>query len=227
MQHKAVFTKVRKLINERELADDNLDRAEEALTNLLAKDRQCDWAYGLLAEIQYWRGELAAPKDKLALFAQGVEYGEEAVKINENSLEGNFWLAVNYGMYGNEKGILKSLSLIKPIQRCAERVIEIDESYFYGGPWRVLGRLYDKVPGWPVSIGDKRKALECFEAALEFGPKFYLNHLYIAECYLSLGNKAKARHHLQWIVDAPLSKHHEREDEGYKREARALLKKLD
>jgi tetratricopeptide (TPR) repeat protein len=226
MKHKAVFTKVRAFINERELADDNLDRAEDALATLLEKDNKCDWAYGLLSEIYYWRGETAPAKEKLGLYQQGVEYGEEAVSLNEDALEGNFWLGVNYGCFGQEKGVLKSLSLIKPIQKCAEKVLELDESYFYGGPWRVLGRIYNKVPGWPVSIGDNRKALECFEAALEFGPKFYLNHLYVAECYQSLNDKKKAKEHLQWVIDAPLSKNHEREDAAYKKEAKAMLKKL-
>lgn len=226
MKHKTAYTKIRKLIDQREVADGNLDAAEEALTELTAKDKNCDWAFGLLAEVFYWRGETAPAAKKLDLFQRGVEYGEEGVAVNEDSLEANFWLSVNYGMYGYEKGILKSLSLIKPIQKCAERALEIDEAYFYGGPWRVLGRLYNKAPGWPVSVGDNRKALECFQTALEFGPKFYLNHIYVAECHLSLNDKRKAREHFEWVVNAPPSKNHEREDEAYKKEARAMLKKL-
>ena len=121
---------------------------------------------------------------------------------------------------------MKSLALIQPIKNCVERVLKIDEGYFYGGPWRVLGRLYHKAPGFPFSIGDSKKSLECFEKALKFGPKFYLNHLFIAELYQSLGNKAKTREHLEWIINAPLNKNHEKEDQGYKRDAAALLEKI-
>lgn len=226
MKHKTVFTKVRKLIDQREVVEENLDLAEDALVELVEKDPNCDWALGLLSEIYYWRGEVAPASEKLELYQQGVEYGEQGVELNENSLEANFWLGVNYGLYGAEKGVLKSLELIKPIQACMERALEVDERYFYGGPWRVLGRLYNKVPGWPISIGDNRKSIECLETALEFGPKFYLNHLYIAETYISMRDKKKAREHLEWIINAPPSKNHEREDAGYKREAKALLKKL-
>ena len=151
---------------------------------------------------------------------------KKALRINEKSLEANFWLSVNYGSFGTEKGIMKSLELIKPIKNCAEKVIEIDESYFYGGPWRVLGRLYHKAPGFPFSIGDAKKSVECFEKALGFGPKFYLNHLFAAELYQSLRDKQTAREHLEWIIDAPLSKNHEREDELYKNDAKVMLEKL-
>jgi hypothetical protein len=58
------------------------------------------------------------------------------------------------------------------------------------------------------------------------GPKFYLNRLFLAEAYLSNREKAKAKEQLEWILAAPLNKNHEREDEGYKREAESLLEKL-
>lgn len=226
MKHEKIFKEVRKLINERELDEAHLDTAFDLLEEVIEKDPTCDWAYGLISEIYYWTGEFADPDDKLFNFEKGVEYGEKGVEINEDSLEANFWLAVNYGSFGTEKGIMKSLELIKPIKTCVERVIETDESYFYGGPWRVLGRLYHKAPGFPFSIGDSKKALECLEKAVEFGPKFYLNHLFIAELYQSLRDKDKAREHLEWVINAPLNKNHEIEDAGYKKDAEALLRKL-
>ena len=226
MKHEATFKKARKLINERELDEAHLDTAFDLLEELTEKDPTCDWAYGLIAEIYFWTGEYAEPEDKLFNFEQGVSYGEKGVEINENSLEANFWLAVNYGSFGTQKGIMKSLELIKPIKTCIDRTLKIDEGYFYGGPWRVLGRMYHKAPGFPFSIGDTKKSLECFEKALEFGPKFYLNHLFIAELYQSLRNKEKAREHLEWIIKAPLNKNHENEDQDYKAQAEVLLKKI-
>jgi tetratricopeptide (TPR) repeat protein len=226
MKHEDIFKTARKLIDERELIEENLDTAHDLLVDLVETDSTCDRAFGLLSEIYYWSGESAVDGDKLFNFEYGVDYGKKGVAANENSLEANFWLAVNYGNYGTEKGIMKSLELIKPIKAHCERVIEIDESYFYGGPWRVLGRLYNKAPGFPFSVGDNKKAIECLQKALEFGPNFYLNHIFIAEAYLSGSDKTKAKEHLDWIINAPLNKNHEREDEGYKREAEAILAKL-
>lgn len=226
MKHKDIFKKVRKLIDERELDEGNMEEAHEELVELIETDENCGWAYGLLAEIYYWMGETAEAEDKLFYYGEGVKWGEHGIEADADSLEANFWLAVNYGSYGNEKGIMKSLSLITPIKDLSEKCIEFDETYFYGGPWRVLGRLYNKAPGFPISIGSNKKSLECLEKALEYGEKFYLNHLFIAELYISDRNKTKAREHLEWILEAPLNKNHETEDESYKRDAEELLEKL-
>ncbi len=226
MKQKAVYDKARKLIDERELDEENLDWAEDALAKLLAKEPECAWAYGLVSEIYYWRGEIAPAGEKLALFQDGVDFGEQGIALDENCLEANFWLAVNYGFFGQEKGIMQSLSLINPMRQCLERARTLDESYFYGGPCRALGRLYHQAPGWPISVGNTGKAIEFLQTALKHGPRFYLNHIYIAEAYLSGAKKEQAREHLQWVIDAPPSPRHEREDEVYKQEAKRLLKKL-
>lgn len=227
MKHKKIFQKVRKLVDERELDDVNLESARDELFALVENDSECDWAYGLLSEINYWLGEYTTDAaDKIAFFDEGVECGKTGVEINADSLESNFWLAVNYGSYGQEKGIMQSLALITPIKEAAEKALELDAGFFYGGPWRVLGRLYHKAPGFPFSVGNTKKAIECLEKAVNAGSKFYLNRLFLAEAYISNREKAKAREQLQWILNAPLNKNHEREDEGYKREAESLLQTL-
>jgi tetratricopeptide (TPR) repeat protein len=226
MNNEAKYKKVRKLIDEREIDDANLDEAFDLLSGIIEKDPTCAWAYGLLSEIFYWFGETSEPDDKLVNYEEGVGFGEKGIAADKSCLEANFWLAVNYGSFGQEKGIMKSLALINPMKECVERAMEKDEGYFYGGPWRVLGRLYHKAPGFPFSIGNSKKAMDCLQKALEFGPKFYLNHLFTAELCISNGDRAKAREHLEWIVNAPLSPNHEAEDAITKRDAEALLAKL-
>jgi len=226
MHSDPVYKKARKLIDERELDETNLDEAFELLTERTESDPSCAWAYGLLAEIFYWFGETSEGADKMPNYEEGVAYGEKGIAVDRDCLEANFWLAVNYGSFGQEKGIMKSLALINPMKECVERAIGVDESYFYGGPWRVLGRLYHKAPGFPFSIGNSKKAAECLGKALELGPNFYLNHLFMAELAISNGDRTKAREHLEWITAAPLSKNHEIEDGITKRDAEALLKKL-
>ncbi len=226
MKHQKNFEKARQMIDERELDEGNLDAVYNDLTELVAKDTQCAWAYGLLSEIYFWFGQIAAAEDKLFCYEQGVNFGEQGIAADENCLEANMWLAVNYGFFGQEKGMMKSLTLIAPIKKMAEKAVELDEGYFYGGPWRVLGRLYHQAPGFPISVGSSKKALECLKKALTFGPKFYLNHLFLAEFYISDGKKSPAKEHLQWILDASLSKNHEREDEIYKQNAKELITKL-
>jgi tetratricopeptide (TPR) repeat protein len=227
MKHKKIFDRVRKLIDERELADENLELARDELIELVEKDPESDLAYGLLAEINYWLGEYSEDADdRLFFFNEGVECGREGVALNEDSLEANFWLAVNYGSYGQDKGIMQSLALVAPIREHADKALRLDESYFYGGPHRVLGRLFHRAPGFPISVGNTRKAIEHLERAVELGPKFFLNRLFLAEAYISNRQKDKAREQLEWILQTPPNKNHEREDESYKREAEKILEKL-
>ncbi|MEW6732826.1 MAG: TRAP transporter TatT component family protein, partial [Acidobacteriota bacterium] len=216
MKHKKIYTETTGLIKLREEKKIHLDDAEATLTKLIKKDPECDWAYGLLAQIYYWRGEVAESKDRIKFYQRGVEYGEQGVAVNSENLESNFWLAVDYGLLGQERGILESLRLIDPIEKHAEKALKLDESYFYGGPLRLLGRFYNQLPGWPISRGDNKKALQYLQKALHYGPKFYLNHLYIADIYITLKDKEKAREHLQWVIKAPPSPHHEQEDSRYK-----------
>ena len=227
MKHEKIYEKVQKLIDERELSDENLETARDELFALVERDEECAWAYALLAEINFWLGETAEDaEDKLAFYDEGVQCGEAAVGIDENSLEANFWLAVCYGAYGQEKGVMQSLALVQPIKKAAEKAAAIDGSYFYGGPWRVLGRLYHKAPGFPISVGSTKKAIECLEKAVAAGEKFFLNRIFLAEAYLSNRDRAKAREQLEWVLNAAPNKNHEREDEALKREAQQLLENL-
>lgn len=227
MKHEKVFQKVRELIDERELDEANLETARDELFALVEKDSASARAYGLLSEINYWLGENAEDADdKLAFFDEGIQCGKTGAEIDENSIESNFWLAVNYGSYGQAKGIMQSLALVNPIKEAAEKAFEIDESFFYGGPCRVLGRLYDKAPGFPFSVGDSKKAIKYLEKAVEYGPKFFLNRVFLAEAYISNRDKKKAREQLEQILDAPLNKNHEIEDKACQDQAKKLLKKL-
>ena len=122
MEHEEIYERVRQLIDERELDEENMEEAHEELIELIEEDESCGWAYGLLSEIYYWMGETADSEDKLFYYDKGVEYGEQGIEAEEDSLEANFWLSVNYGSYGQEKGIMKSLSLITPIKNLAGKM---------------------------------------------------------------------------------------------------------
>ncbi len=227
MKHKQIYENVQKLIDEREVSDANLETARDEIFALVEKDQECALAYGLLAEINFWLGETTTDQgDKIAFYDEGVQCGEAGVGIDENSLEANFWLAVCYGAFGQEKGIMQSLALVQPIKKAAEKAAALDGTYFYGGPWRVLGRLYHKAPGFPISVGSTKKAIECLEKATAAGEKFFLNRIFLAEAYISNRDKAKAREQLEWVLNAAPNKNHEREDEDNKRQARELLESI-
>jgi tetratricopeptide (TPR) repeat protein len=211
------------LIKERELNEGNLEKAEKILWELTST-QSSSRGYGLLAEIQYWKGEIAAKDQKIPIYEKGIEFGKKGVALDQDNIESNFWLGVCYGLLGEEQGIMSSFFLLEPIETCFNHSLKLDESYFYGAPLRSIGLFYHRIPGWPVSKGDNRKALSYLEKSLQYGPEFYLNHLYISWVYKALGDTSRFRYHLEWIIDAHPTRKFANENNRHKEHARKLLR---
>ena len=180
----------------------DLAKAKEALSKYQAALAAGEDAYGVnwrLARVEYWIGDHTADKTvKKQIFQQGIDHAKKAIELGPNKVEGHFWLGVCYGVYGEAKGILKSLALVKPIKEAMRRVLEIDPAYDKGGADRVLGRVYHEVPG--IAGGSEKKSLEHLLKAVEYGPRVGLNLLYLADTYISLDQIEKARETLEYIL---------------------------
>lgn len=177
--------------------------AEEALALYRKASGALENKYGALwriSRIHYYIGiHTEKKKEKRRIFSQGVYYGKRAVDLESDKPDGHYWLAVNHGKYGEAKGVLKSLSLVKPIKRALNKVIELDRSYEEGGADKVLGRVFYKVPG--IAGGSKKKSREHLEKSKEIGPEDPLTRLYLAETYLKLKETEKARAELEYIMN--------------------------
>jgi tetratricopeptide (TPR) repeat protein len=180
----------------------DLAKAKEALAKYQAALAAGEDAYGTywrMARAEYWIGDHTPDKtQKKRILEQGIYHGKKAVQTNPDKAEGHFWLGVCYGVYGEAKGVLKSLSLVKPIKEAMRRVLEIDPAYDKGGADRVLGRVYYELPGF--AGGSKQKSLEHLLKAMEYGPRVGLNLLYLADTYIALDEPDKARECLDTLL---------------------------
>ena len=179
-----------------------LAKAKEARAKLIAaldagEDAfEANWR---LARVSYWIGDHTGAADlKKKTFLEGIEYAKKAIAIDPKRPDGHFWLGVCYGVYGEAKGVLKSLSLVKPIKAEMRRVLEIDPAYDRGGADRVLGRVYHQLPGF--AGGSEKLSLQHLEKAVEYGPRVGLNLIYLADTYLSLDRVEDARKALETIL---------------------------
>ena len=57
--------------------------------------------------------------------------------------------------------LLGALKLVKEMEREFKTAADLDKQFDYAGPERCLGLLYRDAPGWPASIGSRRKARDC------------------------------------------------------------------
>ncbi len=197
-------------------------RAAELYAQALSANPKSEEAAYRLSMAWFWLGMNAPEGKDLEPFEKAVNAAKQAVEINPDSLPGHYWLGVTYGVYGKAKGIMKSLSLVDPIKEEMNWVLKKDPNYEKGGPQRVLGRLYFKLPG--LFGGDTDKAIDNLKQAVQIGPERWINHLYLAEVYLKEGEKPQAVALLKKVVAGPAEKGFEPEYKLWKSEAEKLLK---
>jgi len=156
-------------------------------------------AFWKLSRMLYYIGDnTESKKEKKIIFGQGIYYAKKAVALEPEKPDGHYWLGVNYGVYGEAKGVLKSLSLVKPIKEAMNKVIELERGYEDGGPDRVLGRVYFKLPGF--AGGSKKKSLEHLLKSKELGPNDALTRCYLADTLLSHKELDKAKEELEYVL---------------------------
>jgi tetratricopeptide (TPR) repeat protein len=155
----------------------------------------------------YWKGSRAAwwvgdqsddHKERMNFFNLGISLAQEAIKHDANSVEGHFWLGANYGSFGETKGVLKSLFLLKPIRQEMDTVVRLNPTFEGGAGTRVLGVVDYKVPGF--AGGDKKRAEERLLTAYKIDPKNPITVYYLGEYYATVGNKEKGREYLNSLT---------------------------
>jgi tetratricopeptide (TPR) repeat protein len=181
----------------------NLETAEKALElyrKALSVGEDKYEPYWKISRIQYYIGRhTVEKKDKKIIFSQGVYHAKKAVALQPEKPDGHYWLGVNNGKYGETRGVMKSLSLVKPIKKSMFKIIEVDRSYEDGGADRVLGRVFFKVPG--IAGGSKDKSLVHLEKSKELGPEDPITRVYLAETYLAKKRVDDARAELEYVLN--------------------------
>ncbi len=163
----------------------------------LRQDSESYEALWRLARAYEWQGK-SARKDRLPLLEQGKAYAERAVKLRENGWEGHYWLAALIGRTGEAKGILNSLFMVKPMKAELDRVVALNPDC--AGAHYVLSLLYWKVPGPPLSIGNKQKALDEARLAVRLEPDNTQYRLGLGEAYLAAKDRAAARREFEAVL---------------------------
>jgi hypothetical protein len=91
---------------------------------------------------------------------------------------------------------LGALKLVREMVQEFNTTTEVDPHFDFAGAARGLGLLYRDAPGWPVSVGSRRKAHEYLENAVTLAPNDPENVLNLAESYLKWGDLPNAKNEL-------------------------------
>jgi tetratricopeptide (TPR) repeat protein len=156
---------------------------------------------------------------------EAVLAAQTALKIDPDKVHGHFFLGVSYGYYGHAKGVFQSLALVGPIMDAMDKVLEIDPGFQCGAAYVALGRAYFFAPR--VMGGGVDKAIRYYKKALKYCPNVQGTHLFMAEAYIKLGEKEKARKLLNGILAGLAVPGWEPEYEEWRGEAEYWMKKVN
>jgi hypothetical protein len=150
-----------------------------------------------LARTAFDWAEFANSDDHRAEIADiGIAVARDIIAREPNSAAGHYWLGMNLGQLARTKS-LGALKLVKEMESEFLRARDLDEKYDYAGPDRSLGLLYRDAPGWPTSIGSKKKAHQFLERAVAVSNEFPENHLCLLEAYVDWGERQNIERQLK------------------------------
>jgi len=131
-----------------------------------------------------------------AIARQGIAACQQALARDPNSAPAHYYLGQNLGQLARTE-TLGALKIVKEMEHELKTASRLDSHFDYGGPERSLGLLYRDAPGWPMSIGSRRKALDWLKQAEKLAPMYPENHLNLLESYLQWHEPSAAKHELQ------------------------------
>lgn len=170
--------------------------AVETFRKATAADQAKAEGWWKLSRALYWVGNKSkSKKEQMVIHEEAIEAAKKATKLAPNDVEGYYWLGVNYGLYGQAKGVLKSLALVDPIKEAMAKVNKINPKYNNAGANMVLGRMYFKLPG--IAGGDNDKSIELLQKTVKMAPKNWRAWIYLAEVLKDEDKDAEAKKAIQ------------------------------
>jgi tetratricopeptide (TPR) repeat protein len=115
---------------------------------------------------------------KEKIFREGADAAGEASRQSPGCAACEFWAAIDTALLGETVGVFKMISSLGEVKERLKRVIDLDPAYAYGGAFRLLGMIDQRLPG--ILGGDNDRAKDYFEKAIRTAPDEPLNYLFMA-----------------------------------------------
>jgi tetratricopeptide (TPR) repeat protein len=151
-----------------------------------------------------------------------AQSAQEALRIDPDHGPARYWLGFTYlVMADGEQSYPRLRQALAELKKADTRSPTVDS----GGPSRMIGRIYQETPGFPL-LGSKTQAAKFYRRALELAPESAQAHLWLGETYLALKKPDLARPELEAAQSAQERPGHEKEDSSIRSQAEHLLDEL-
>ena len=231
-----------------------IDQAITIYRNAIEIDPNSIEAKWKFLRANYFKGAMSdlGIKPRQEIFDEGRQVGEVALqvlgkKVGKDNLwnvpvaeqvslfKGNkdvaplyFWLGVNWGEWSEAFGKLNAVmkGAAGKIKTLGEVSLAINPSYEEGGPYRLLGRLHHQTPRVPIFTGwaSNEEARKYLEKAIKVGPYNKINHFFLGELLLDLGEKPAAKRQMGFVLDKPIRKKFKVEEAEWQKKAKKNLR---
>lgn len=141
--------------------------------------------------------------------------------------EASVWHGIVASSYAGVKGPFGAMSLAKEAKAALETAESLDPSVLDGSVYTSLGALYYKVPGGMIGFGDKDKARDYLERAVEANPSGMDPNYFYAEFLYEQDEYEAAREALLKAQQAPPRPQRPLADQGRRVEVNALLERIN
>ena len=150
----------------------------------------------------YWWKSTRIPKDdkktRLEWLDMAKATGERASKAAPANPDAHYWYAAAMAETGSARGILQSLFMVKPTREALERGLAADPNH--ASCHYLMAELYLQLPGPPLSIGNKQKAVEEARLAVKYGPDSSSHWLVLGRALIATKQYSEARQVLNTLL---------------------------
>jgi len=158
-------------------------------------------------------------------FARLEEKAAALTSAFPDKAEPKIWQAIVLATDASVINGISALPKIKTAKALLETAISINPVALKGSAQGVLGSLYYRVPGWPISFGDNKKAETYLTAALKLNPDGIDPNYFYGDYLIQKGQYDKAIPVLEHALQAPARPGREVADAGRHQEIKAAIAK--
>ncbi len=206
----------------------DLDKAREAIgilgkaRNSAKRDYNVEWKFARYSYFLGNRDEISE-NERTKVLNKGIQAARIALRLQPEKADGHFWYGAILGEQAKRSPVTVGLVSLDKIRTALKKSIKIDPSYQNASGYVGLGQLELSTLGLAGGSGDK--ALEYLEKALEIEKENGFVYLRLAEAYLAVKEKAKAKKHLDFLVKMKAHADYEPEHTVAVKEGKLLLKR--
>jgi tetratricopeptide (TPR) repeat protein len=164
------------------------------------------------------------PKEQGPKLAGFLTQARELVRRYPQAAEPLLMEALVLCSQAGSDGGLGALGKVRQAREALNRAIAIDPLAMEGSAYVMLGNLYYRLPGWPLSFGDNKLARQYLETALRHFPDNLDTNFFLGDFLLEQGEFDKALMYLEKAEKAPVSEDARLSDLKLKQELGQALK---